>query len=310
MYHPFLFPLILGFVLDALLGDPNWLPHPIRWFGMAISKAEKQFNKGKYKILKGGLLAAFLILGTWAFFMAIKLLIEPYKVISIIISALVVFWGLANRSLISEALKVENRLQIHGLEPARIQLSYIVGRNTNNLNENQIRTAVLETLAENLSDGVIAPLFYYALGGFPLMMAYKMVNTLDSMIGYKNERYYEFGRFAARFDDFANYLPARITAFLMAIISFSLRAFAFIFKYGRNHSSPNSGYPEAAMAGILNCRFGGPSTYGNQVVEKPFIGNSNRLILHADIIKALFINALTAVVATAIIIAIYLISAS
>lgn len=310
MYHPLLFPLIVGFVLDALLGDPHWLPHPIRWFGMVISKTEKLFNKGKYRLFKGALLAAFLILSTWAMFMSVKLLVESYQVVNIVVSALFVFWGLANHGLISEALKVEKKLQSEGLEQARVQLSYIVGRDTNNLNENQIRTAILETLAENLSDGVIAPLFYYALGGFPLMMAYKMVNTLDSMIGYKNERYYEFGRFAARFDDFANYLPARITAFLMAIISFSLRAFAFIFKYGRNHSSPNSGYPEAAMAGILNCRFGGPSKYGNQVIEKPFIGNNNRLILHADIVKALFINALTAIVATVIIIVVYLLSAS
>jgi adenosylcobinamide-phosphate synthase len=144
--------------------------------------------------------------------------------------------------------------------------------------------AAFETMSENLSDGVIAPLFYYALAGVPGMMAYKMVNTLDSMIGYRSERYEQFGKFAARLDDVANFIPARLTAILMALISGSKRSFQFIMQYGNKHKSPNSGYPEAALAGILNTRFGGPNIYQGVLVDKPFIGCDDRAI-EADEIK-------------------------
>jgi adenosylcobinamide-phosphate synthase len=153
-----------------------------------------------------------------------------------------------------------------------------------------VRTAVLETLAENLSDGVIAPLFFYAVGGVPAMLAYKMVNTLDSMIGYKNERYKDFGWFAARLDDVLNFLPARITSFLMVFVTFSWRGLKFTFKYGRQHASPNSGYPEAALAGILNCRLGGPNYYSGKLVVKPYIGDNNRTVSDTDVYKACVIN--------------------
>jgi adenosylcobinamide-phosphate synthase len=141
-----------------------------------------------------------------------------------------------------------------------------------------------------LSDGVVAPLFYYAVGGLPTMMTYKMINTLDSMIGYKNERYLQFGKFAARLDDVANLIPARLTAFLMVMVTCSKRGLLFILKYGRQHSSPNSGYPESALAGILNCRFGGPNTYQGKLVEKPYIGCESRTIEHKEFQKVMYIN--------------------
>ena len=289
-------PLIIGFLLDALIGDPHRLPHPIRWFGSTITFWEKRLNRGSHRKLNGVIMSVVLIVFVWAIlFFGLKL-IEPSEITYLIVSSILVFYGLANHSLISEALKVERKLSGEGLDAGRKQLSFIVGRETSNLNENQIRTAVLETLAENLSDGVIAPLFYYAIGGIPLMFAYKMVSTLDSMIGYKSERYKDFGWFAARTDDWANLIPARLTALLMVMITFSFRGVKFIIKYGRKHASPNSGYPESALAGILNVRFGGPNVYHGQLVEKSFIGHNDRNITQADIYKACIVNAIVATV--------------
>jgi adenosylcobinamide-phosphate synthase len=223
-------------------------------------------------------------------------LAKSIELLYIGLASLGVFYGLANRSLIQESYKVMKALQWEGLGAGRKQLSYIVGRETSNLNEQQIRTAVLETLAENLSDGVIAPLFFYALGGVPAMLAYKMANTLDSMIGYKNDRFRQFGWFAARFDDVINFIPARITALLMVVLSFSWRGLLFIFRYGHRHSSPNAGYPEAALAGILNCRFGGPNVYHGILVEKPYIGENVREITNRDFYKTCVLNFFTCLV--------------
>lgn len=166
-----------------------------------------------------------------------------------IVASVFVFYGLANHSLIQEGREVIDILKKQGVEAGRRRLSWIVGRDTSELSPKGIYTAVLETMAENLSDGVVAPLFYYALGGFPAMMAYKMVNTLDSMIGYKDERYRQFGCMAARLDDVLNYIPARLTALFMALVAYRPGLFRFIFRYCHQHASPNSGFPESAMAG-------------------------------------------------------------
>ncbi len=176
------------------------------------------------------------------------------------------------------------------LDEGRKQVARIVGRDTSALSAQEVRTAALETLAENLSDGVIAPLFWYAVLGVPGMMAYKMVNTLDSMIGYRNERYRQFGCIAARIDDVANYIPARLTALLMILVSGRFSLLRFVGKYGSRHASPNSGYPEAALAGILNCRFGGPHYYFGEEVWKPFIGNNERALTTEDMKKAVCVN--------------------
>jgi len=295
-------PLVLGFTLDLVLGDPLWLPHPIRLFGRIISFFEKRFNSGQNRIWKGLLVALFLIVCTWLVLFLLFSFLVFYPYLFYPIATLMVFYGLANHSLIAEAFKVNRKLRIESLESARIQLSFIVGRDTSALSENQIRIAILETLAENLSDGVVAPLFYYAIGGVPLMLTYKMVNTLDSMIGYKNERFKDFGMFAARTDDFANYIPSRITALLMALVSFSWRGLKFIFKYGNKNSSPNAGYPEAALAGILNCRFGGSNVYHGKIIEKPFIGHTNRIITNSCIIKGCLINLAVSFISLALIV--------
>ena len=176
------------------------------------------------------------------------------------------------------------------LEEGRQQVARIVGRDTSELSAQEVRTAALETLAENLSDGVIAPLFWFALLGTPGMLAYKMVNTLDSMIGYKTERYKDFGCWAAHIDDVANYIPARLTALLMILASGKLRLLTFVLKNGRKHASPNSGYPEAALAGILGCRFGGPHYYFGELFDKPYIGEHDRLLDTNDMKKAVRVN--------------------
>nr|WP_321355408.1 adenosylcobinamide-phosphate synthase CbiB [uncultured Draconibacterium sp.] len=283
-------PLLSGFGLDCLIGDPYFLPHPIRLFGKAISVGETKLNRGRNRKIKGALLASLLIVTTYFVLKLGLTLLSTYQNLFFTVSSLFVFYGLANRSLIQEALHVVVKLEKEGLEAGRLQLSMIVGRETAELNENQIRTAVLETLAENLSDGVIAPLFFYFIGGVPAMFAYKMANTLDSMIGYKNERYKDFGFFTAKLDDVFNFIPARLTAVLMAVVSFNFRAIKFILKYGSKHSSPNAGYPEAALAGILNCRFGGPNRYHGVLVEKPFIGENPRPVSVNDVYKACVIN--------------------
>lgn len=293
-FYIYIIPLLIGFLLDSLLGDPHRLPHPIRFFGNCISFADRRFNKGEHKKLKGLLSAAILIVLTWlTLWGATYALLQKSMTLYYVFASVMFFYGISNRSLISEALKVEKSLLADDIEKARLNLSYIVGRDTAQLSAQKIRVATLETLAENLSDGIIAPVFYYAIGGIPLMFAYKMANTLDSMIGYKNEKYKDFGWFAARFDDVANFIPARITAMLMVLASCSARGLFFIFRYGHKHASPNAGYPEAALAGILDCRFGGPNLYHGILVEKPYIGSNNRAVTHTDFIKSCRINILS-----------------
>lgn len=283
-------PLVIGLLLDAVFGDPKWLPHPVRFFGKAIAFMEKRFNRGQVLRMKGFWVTMILILLTGALFYGFMQLISQQSWLYFPVASVLVFFGLANRSLITEAVKVNRTLNQQGLEAGRERLSEIVGRDTSGLSKNQVRVAVLETLSENLSDGVVAPMFFYFLGGIPLMFAYKMVNTLDSMIGYKNKRYADFGFFAAKLDDVLNFIPARITAILIALAGLSKRSFRFIFLYGNQHSSPNAGYPEAALAGVLNCRFGGPNNYKGVLVDKPYIGENEKVIHSKDINRAILIN--------------------
>lgn len=282
-------PLIIGWTLDLLFGDPTKLPHPIVWFGKIISVCEHKFNHGKSKRLKGRLTAVALIVGTYIATWLLLDVISTYVWLNIVVQTLIIFYCLAGTTLIKEGRMVFEAVDI-SLENGRIQVGRIVGRNTANLSPQEIRTAALETLAENLSDGVVAPLFWYALLGVPGMMAYKMVNTLDSMIGYKNERYLDFGCMAAKIDDLANYIPARLTALLMIFVSGKMRLLSFVRKYGRCHASPNSGYPEAALAGILDCRFGGTHDYFGESVYKPYIGENHRDFDYTDVVKAISIN--------------------
>ena len=280
-------PLLLGWILDLIIGDPAKLPHPIVWFGKAIAFFEHRLNKGKHRKQKGAFVAVLLIVLVFVITWLLLSVLPPLIMVGV--SALLVFYCLAGTTLIREVRQVFLVID-RSLEEGRKQVARIVGRDTSELSAQEVRTAALETLAENLSDGVIAPLFWFALLGVPGMLAYKMVNTLDSMIGYKTERYKDFGCWAAHIDDIANYIPARLTALLMAVANFSLFTLHFSLKYGRNHASPNSGYPEAALAGILNCRFGGPHYYFGQLFDKPYIGDNERELTTADMKKAVRIN--------------------
>ena len=203
--------------------------------------------------------------------------------------------------MIREGKAVFNKLD-ESLDAGRKRVGRIVGRDISQLTHNQVCAATLETMAENLSDGVIAPLFWYAIAGIPGMMMYKIINTLDSMIGYKNEKYVKFGCFAARLDDIANFIPARLTSLLMGVCSGSLKALQFVIKYGKAHSSPNAGYPEAALAGILDVQFGGAHIYFGEWVEKPFIGKTPRAFAKSDLLKTIRVNRLVEIATIIIII--------
>ena len=299
-------PLLIGWMLDLLLGDPPYLPHPIVGFGKMISFGEHRLNKGSHRKLKGGMMAIFYILlvfgVTWFVRHLLYLHVQP---LGVAIDILIVFYCLAGTTLIREVRQVFFALD-RSLEEGRQQVARIVGRDTSQLSAQEVRTAALETLAENLSDGVIAPLFWFALLGTPGMLAYKMVNTLDSMIGYRTKRYKNFGCWAAHIDDVANYIPARLTALLMVLVTGRLPLIGFVWKNGRHHASPNSGYPEAALAGILDCRFGGPHYYFGELIDKPYIGENDRQLDTSDAKKAINVNCKTEVVMVVIVLFIQL----
>ena len=254
---------------------------------------------------KGAVMAVCYILLVFFVVWGLKRLI-PNMILWLILDTIIIFYCLAGTTLIREVREVFLALD-RSLDEGRQQVARIVGRDTSQLTAQEVRTAALETLAENLSDGVIAPLFWLALLGTPGMLAYKMVNTLDSMIGYRTERYKDFGCWAARIDDVANYIPARLTALLMVIASGKLSLLKFVWKNGRRHASPNSGYPEAALAGALNCRFGGPHYYFGELFDKPYIGENDRNLTTQDMHTATRINRLSEVLMLALtLLAIYL----
>ena len=298
------FSLLIGWLLDLIFGDPARLPHPVVWFGKMIASCEQSLNKGSYRKLKGALTAISLILfafalawmlrrvlGIFALFIFDGTREQVYQIpiLLYLFDAIIIFYCLAGTTLIREVRAVFLALD-RSLVEGRKQVARIVGRDTSELSAQEVRTAALETLAENLSDGVIAPLFWLAILGTPGMLAYKMVNTLDSMIGYKTDRYRDFGCWAAHIDDIANYIPARLTALLMVLSTGRLGLLRFVWKNGRNHASPNSGYPEAALAAILDCRFGGPHYYFGELFDKPYIGTNDRPLTTDDMKTAVRIN--------------------
>ena len=302
-------PLLIGWMLDLLLGDPAWLPHPVVGFGKMIAYGEHRLNKGCHRKAKGAVMAVVLIISVlvttaWirhCLYLLPSLFGEGIGV-GLLFDSLLVFCCLAGTTLIREVRQVFLALD-RSLEDGRKQVARIVGRDTSALSAQEVRTAALETLAENLSDGVIAPLFWYALLGVPGMVAYKMVNTLDSMIGYKTDRYRDFGCWAAHIDDIANYIPARLTALLMVVVAGKPQLARFVWKNGRRHASPNSGYPEAALAGILNCRFGGPHYYFGQLFDKPYIGTNDRPLTTADIKTAVRVNRMAEILMVLLVVA-------
>ena len=295
--------LLIGWLADYVFGDPEKLPHPIVWFGRMIAFGEKHLNHGTQRKLKGALMAIGLIVAVFIAAWLIRMSIGTIPVI--IFDAVVVFYCLAGTTLIREVREVFMALD-RSLDEGRVQVARIVGRDTSELSAQEVRTAALETLAENLSDGVIAPLFWLMLLGTPGMLAYKMVNTLDSMIGYHTDRYLQFGCWAAHIDDVANFIPARLTALLMVIGC--PKHLRFIYRNGCNHASPNSGYPEAALASILNCRFGGPHKYFGEVFDKPYIGDNDRELTTADMKTAVRVNRTAEIIMVVIVLASSLIS--
>ena len=302
-----LISLLVGWLLDLLLGDPRWLPHPIVGFGKTIAFGEHRLNKGNHRMLKGALMAVCLIALTFLITWFLRLQLgKMHDALCIVFDALIVFFCLAGTSLIREVRAVFLALD-RSLDEGRRQVARIVGRDTAELSPQEVRTAALETLAENLSDGVIAPLFWFALLGTPGMLAYKMVNTLDSMIGYKTDRYRLFGCWAAHIDDVANFIPARLTALLMVWVAGKPFLVQFVWRNGKNHASPNSGYPEAALAGILNCRFGGPHFYFGQLFPKPYIGENDRPLTTRDMKTAVRVNRATEVIMVLLVACRYLI---
>ena len=299
-YLMFILPLLLGYLLDLIFGDPERLPHPIVWFGKMISWGEHRLNRGQHRMAKGAVMSvAYILLMFFVLWGLIRLV--PNAILWCVLNTIIIFYCLAGTTLIREVRNVFLALD-ESLEAGRKQVARIVGRDTSELTAQEVRTAALETLAENLSDGVIAPLLWLAVLGVPGIVAHKMVNTLDSMIGYRTERYKDFGCWAARIDDIANYIPARLTAVLMVIASGKLSLLKFVWRNGRKHASPNSGYPEAALAGALDCRFGGPHYYFGELFDKPFIGENERDLTTADMLKAVRINRIAEVMMIALVI--------
>ncbi|HYF82085.1 MAG TPA: adenosylcobinamide-phosphate synthase CbiB [Clostridia bacterium] len=282
-----------AFLVDLVLGDPPSMPHPVRLIGTYISSFEKYVRRLAKSELGTKAAGVFLLITTagLSYLLPWSILrfagrVNPY--LYHIVNVLLMYTCIAARCLSDEGGRIYNALLEGDLEKSRKLLSMIVGRDTYSLNESGITRGAVETVAENTSDGVIAPLFYMFIGGAPLAMAYKAVNTLDSMVGYKNDRYLHFGWASARFDDIANYIPARLTGILMVLASMLLgldykRSFQILIRDSRNHSSPNSGFPESAAAGALGVQLGGTNHYFGKPVEKPTIGEPSRSMNKNDI---------------------------
>ncbi|WP_129596155.1 adenosylcobinamide-phosphate synthase CbiB [Anaerophilus nitritogenes] len=298
--------ICIGYLFDLLFGDPYFIPHPICLIGKCISKTEtflRKLVKHSKDEKNFGILLTMIIVGsTYGITVAIVFFAKSINIyLGYVIEGFLIFQILAAKSLDKESRKVLNALEKSDIVEARKYLSYIVGRETSNLDEKEIIRATVETIAENASDGVIAPLFYIFIGGAPLGMAYKAANTLDSMVGYKNEKYINFGWASAKFDDLLNYIPARLTAMFMIIGSFYLfydykNAIKIVRRDHKNHKSPNCGYPESATAGALNIRLGGTNTYFGQEIYKPTIGDEIDLLEKDHIKKSIKIMYASSVV--------------
>lgn len=288
--------LIVGYILDLIIGDPHGFFHPIKLIGNMISSIEKKLRtrcKNKDEERRAGAILWIVVVG--ASFVVPYLLLELVSninlILAIILESVMCYYILATKSLRDESIKVYKALKENNIVEARKYLSYIVGRDTENLNESSVAKGAVETVAENTSDGVIAPIIFILIGGAPLGFMYKAINTLDSMVGYKNEKYIDFGRFSAIADDVANYIPSRISAYLMIIASMIIgmdykNAYKIYKRDRYNHLSPNSAQTESVCAGALNISLGGGNYYGGVLVSKPTIGDNDRYIETEDIKRA------------------------
>lgn len=295
--------LTIGFILDLLIGDPNNPFHPVRGIGLLASKLETIFRKLLKNSLKIAGLIVWIITIILTFAITYGIIFVCMKInkyLGVIVQGIIIYFCISAKGLVVEGYKVIKYLNEGNIEKSRKQLSYIVGRDTESLDSKGITRAVIETIAENMSDGVIAPILFAGIFGAAGSMAYKAVNTMDSMFGYKNDKYIEFGYFPAKLDDLFNYIPARVTGILIIISSFFLKRdyknSLKIYKRDRyNHTSPNSAHPEAAMAGALDIQLGGANYYFEKIVEKPVIGDKIKEIEINDVKKTAEILYLSAV---------------
>lgn len=306
-YHMIAF--VCGFVLDLVFGDPHALPHPIRLIGTLIAGLEKkllklQMRDEKKEFYKGILLVVLVLFSTGA--VAALVLVVAYwlhPVAGIVIESVMTYQILATKCLKDESMKVYQSLNEQGLEAGRVAVSMIVGRDTNVLDETGVVKAAVETVAENTSDGVIAPMLYTGLGGPVVGFVYKAVNTMDSMVGYKNDKYLYFGRAAAKLDDVVNFIPARISAYLMIAAAYiggkafdGKQAYRIYKRDRRNHASPNSAQTESVCAGALGIQLAGDASYFGKVVKKPYIGDAHRAVEREDIVRVNRLMYVTAVI--------------
>lgn len=274
-----LIAISIAFLIDAIIGDPPHWPHPVKWMGSAIAVLERKLNKNRNQKAKGlGMVFLLIIIVFTLTTLLVWVGYEVHLYFGIFLESIIIATTIARKSLIEAALEVYGPLKSGEMTKARVKLSYIVGRDTEKLDEGEVVRGTVETVAENTSDGVTAPLFWALIGGAPLAIVYRTINTCDSMVGYKNERYILFGWASARLDDLVNWIPSRITGFLMLLAHTPERvsrknAWGVLFRDARSHPSPNSGWTEAAVAAILGVQLGGVNYYKGLVSNRATMGN-------------------------------------
>ena len=286
--------MILGYIMDLVFGDPYWFPHPVRFIGKLISKTEKfirKHAKSEKSLKYWGILMWLVPVVTTALVTALIVKIASFnKYVEIFVSAFIIYTTLSTKCLKDEATKIYNVLETGDIKKSRVQLSYIVGRDTTNLSQSEIIRATVETVAENTVDGTISPMFYGFLFGPVGAMTYKAINTLDSMVGYKNDKYLNLGCVSAKLDDVANFIPARLTAIFMPLGAFlcgmnGINSFKIAIRDRKNHKSPNCAFAEGAAAGAMGVQLGGTNIYFGQEVYKPTIGDKKRELENYDIVR-------------------------
>lgn len=301
--------MVIAYLLDLIIGDPYSFPHPVRFIGNLIRFTEgkiRKIFKSKNQLKIGGFLLWTITVGFTALVTNLILnLLCINNIFYVIIASIILYTTLSTKCLADEAKKIYEVLKTGDIEKSRKQLSYIVGRDTTSLSENEIIRATVETVAENTVDGIISPMMYGFIGGPVLAMAYKAINTLDSMVGYKNEKYGDIGFASAKIDDIANFIPARITPFFMMIASFILgfnskKSIKIAMRDRKNHKSPNCAYAEGAVAGALEVQLGGTNMYFGEKVYKPTIGDKDRELEAEDILRTNKIMYLTSFIALVI----------
>ena len=311
--------IVAGFILDLIFGDPHWLPHPICLIGNLIGFLEKNLRRllasGKTALLLGGALMVVIVLSlSFAVPYAVLMLAEQVNPwLRFALETIMFYQIFATKCLRDESMKVYTALHNNDLEDARVKLSWIVGRDTKELTAEEVTKGAVETVAENTADGIIAPMFYMFIGGAPLAFLYKGINTMDSMVGYKNDKFLYFGRCAAKLDDVANFIPARITGILMILASYFLNmnaagAWKIFWRDRYNHLSPNSAMTESVTAGALNIQLGGDHYYFGKLVHKDTIGDNIRPVVAEDIVAVNNLLYMTAVISLLLFSLVYLVN--